>query len=111
MSNVQGGKSAAEVAKFGIYSVNIAKLYNQNIEYYQDWLFGCAKAAGELNAKLKIAIVLNNLGSASSCAEPLILQSKSQQTHISRIHLAHIILHFPRFFFYSEETDQLRWRY
>ena len=36
MSNVQGGKSQAEVAKFGQYSVNIAKLYNQNIEYYQD---------------------------------------------------------------------------
>ena len=95
MSNVQGGKSATEVAKFGKYSVNIAKLYNQNIEYYQDWLFGCAKAAGELNAKLKIAIVLNNLGLASSCAEPLILQSKSQQTHISRIQLAHIMTHFP----------------
>ena len=36
MSNVQGGKSAAEVAKFGQYSVNIAKLHSQNIEYYQD---------------------------------------------------------------------------
>ena len=98
LSNFQGGKSAAEVVKFGQYSENIAKLYSQNIEYYQDWLFGCAKAAGELNAKLKIAIVLNNLGLASSCAEPLILQSKSQQTHISRIHLAHIISHFPHLF-------------
>ena len=104
VSNFQG-KGAAEVVKLNQYckdSANIAKL-SQNCEYYQDWLFGCAKAAGELNAKLKIAIVLNNLGLASSCAEPLILQSKSQQTHISRIHLAHIISHYPHLFFHGEK--------